>query len=405
VGLFAAGTPAYFDLLQTPCVANPCAYFQLPAASAVALTGAGISVRGYALFLTSITVATALAMAFVAMITFWWQSHEWISSYLSFGILALGPTFFSVLTEALVRQQPGWRVPAGIVQGLGVCVLLTWGYIFPDGRSVPRWARLLVLLAAAQAAALAALSSVNEILQSQTVAQRLLLFSIVATFAGGSAAQVYRYRRVSTPTARQQAKWVVFGLSLFAATAATFALSRALVPVLDVPGLPNALYFLVGGTLNVIGVLALMTCLGLAILRYRLWDIDVVIRRTLIYAVLTGALTAVYFTSVLALQAPIRALAGETPNQVVTVVSTLMIAALFFPLRRRVQALIDQRFYRHKYDSARTVAAFSAAVRDEVELDRLTGRLLDVVDETLQPEHVSLSLTVTALKSESGGTK
>jgi uncharacterized membrane protein YedE/YeeE len=130
----------------------------------------------------------------------------------------------------------------------------------------------------------------------------------------------------------------------------------------------------------------------MAILRARLWDIDLLIRRTLVYAALTGLLALAYFGSVLVLEGLVRALTGQSQSQVVTVVSTLAIAALFVPLRRRVQAFIDRRFYRSKYDAARTLAAFSNTVRDEVELGRLTERLTEVVDETLQPESVGLWL-------------
>jgi hypothetical protein len=129
-----------------------------------------------------------------------------------------------------------------------------------------------------------------------------------------------------------------------------------------------------------------------AILRYRLFDIDVILRRTLVYAVLTAALALAYFGSVLVLQAIFQALTGEQRGELVTVLSTLAIAALVIPLRARVQAGIDRRFYRKKYDTARTLAAFGSQARDVVELEQLSGQLLRVVDETMQPAHASLWL-------------
>jgi hypothetical protein len=132
--------------------------------------------------------------------------------------------------------------------------------------------------------------------------------------------------------------------------------------------------------------------IGMAILRSRLWDIDLLIRRTLVYAALTGLLALAYFGSVLVLEGFVRLLTGQSQSQVVTVVSTLAIAALFVPVRRRVQAFIDRRFYRRKYDAARTLAQFGANLRDEVNLDDLSTHLLDAVDETLQPASVSLWL-------------
>jgi hypothetical protein len=174
---------------------------------------------------------------------------------------------------------------------------------------------------------------------------------------------------------RQQLKW--------------FAYAAGLLVVFFVAN--DFLFPLVGDLLFLVGIALLPISVGIAILRHRLFDIDVIIRRTLVYGVLTAALALVYFGSVVLLQQLFRVLTGQT-SQLAIVVSTLAIAAVFNPLRRRVQEVIDRRFYRRKYDAARTLAAFSATVRDEVDLDRLTAELLRMVEETMQPEHVSLWL-------------
>jgi hypothetical protein len=132
---------------------------------------------------------------------------------------------------------------------------------------------------------------------------------------------------------------------------------------------------------------------GVAIARYRLYDIDIVINRTLVYGALTAALVAVYFGGVATLQALFRATTGqEQQPQLAIVVSTLAIAALFDPLRRRIQAFIDRRFYRRKYDAQKTLETFSSRLRDETDLDALSGDLEGVVRETMQPAYVSLWL-------------
>ncbi len=155
-----------------------------------------------------------------------------------------------------------------------------------------------------------------------------------------------------------------------------------------------------------VGFTLMGVALSVAILRYRLFDIDVIIRRTLLYTVLTGLLAAVYFGIVVVLQIVLRTLTGQGQSQLATVVSTLAIAALFVPLRRRVQAFIDRRFYRHKYDTARILSVFSANVRDDVDLDDLTRRMLAVVEETMQPMTVGIWLrpppTLTASRWRSG---
>jgi hypothetical protein len=133
-------------------------------------------------------------------------------------------------------------------------------------------------------------------------------------------------------------------------------------------------------------------CLAIAILRYRLFDIEVILRRTLVYAVLTGLLALAYFGAVVVLEAVARPLTGQSDNPIISVISTLVIAALFVPLRRRVQGFIDRRFYRRKYDAARTLEKFGARLRDELDLDSLRAELRGVVAETMQPAHVTLWL-------------
>jgi hypothetical protein len=206
----------------------------------------------------------------------------------------------------------------------------------------------------------------------------------------GIACQAYRYRRVSNAVERQQIKWVAAGL---AGVTVGILINAALLATVGALSGPARLWSnLARVTLVNLSLLAWPISLAFSILRYRLWDIDVLIRRTLIYSSLTGTLGLAYFASVVALQSAFRLITGEAQSTLVVVLSTLAIAALFGPARRRAQAAIDRRFYRRKYDAAHTLAGFAASARDETDLDRLSTQLVDVVDQAMQPAQVSLWL-------------
>ena len=186
---------------------------------------------------------------------------------------------------------------------------------------------------------------------------------------------------------RQQTKWVVFGVALALGGYLGVVTLGLIFPEIQQGVIGNI--FL--GTAFGLFLLFIPLSIGFAILRSRLWDIDIIINHTLIYGILTASLALVYFGLIFALQALLRAIINQN-NDVAMVVSTLTIYDLFQPLRRRIQAIIDRRFYRHKYDEARTVTEFSATLRTEVDLTQLSEQLLTVVQETMQPSYVSLWL-------------
>ena len=201
-------------------------------------------------------------------------------------------------------------------------------------------------------------------------------------FAGVVASVVMRFRR-SRGVERQQMKWFTSAIVVLLGGSLLFgAISQAT----GVRWLDD-----VGFVFSMAGIASLPATVGIAILRHRLYDIDLIINRALVYGSLTAMLALVYVGGVVGLQAAFRALTGQGSTLAV-VVSTLTIAALFGPLRRRVQALVDRRFYRRKYDAAKTLAAFGSRLREETDLDVLSGDLVGVARRTVQPAHVSLWL-------------
>ena len=182
---------------------------------------------------------------------------------------------------------------------------------------------------------------------------------------------------------RQQVKWFAYAVTVLAISA---ILAYVVSETLGIRWLGW-----VSSVLVMVSVIGLPVAVGIAILRYHLYNIDLIINRTLVYGLLTAVLAGLYLGSIVLFQISFRALTGQN-SQLVVVVSTLAIAALFNPLRRRIQGLIDRSFYRRKYDARKTLEAFSAKLREETDLDALSGDLVGVVNETMQPAHVSLWL-------------
>ena len=385
--IVATGMPAYHQQLSTACDAG-CGFFQLSQDEITALENLGLPQGFFAALMAGYSLTLVLVSLALAAVVLWKRSQSGMGIFTSFTFIALGPAFLSSLTEALVAEQPGWQLPVGIVQTFGVWAISVFSYIFPDGRFYPRWTK-----AAATIAALPALSllfvSVPDILTSRGGILLVLKFGMLGAVVAGAIAQVVRYRRISGPVERQQIKGVVFGITAFAIAATSFSFTPTLFPAFPAPGAQTLFYYMIQGSINVIFLLVFVFALAFSILKYRLWDIDIVIKRTLVYGTLTAILALVYFASILFFEGLLR---GETggDSQLSIVASTLVIAALFTPLRRRIQAGIDRRFFRRKYDAERTLAEFIAGLRDEVDLDQLNERLVAVVQETMQPEAVWL---------------
>jgi hypothetical protein len=213
---------------------------------------------------------------------------------------------------------------------------------------------------------------------TQVLVIPLMLLSVVSLFVR---------LRLSSGVERQQLKWFAYAAALLATDLVVVNVVFAIFQGAIDREVSELLFFVI----FIVILSGMPVAIGVAILKYRLYEIDLLINRTLVYGALTALLLAVYVGSIVVLQGLLRALTGQE-SQLAIVASTLAVAALFNPLRRRIQGFIDRRFYRRKYDAAKTLEAFSAKLRDETDLDALNAELVGVVRETMQPAHVSLWL-------------
>jgi hypothetical protein len=372
LGLFVASIPAYVSsVLELGQADWMGAHVEAPAALVFVLDLLGV--------LASIT--SAVMCLILAAVLFWRRSDDWMVLFISSYLLLYGTVMVGPL-EWAERFYPAWPTLAvDVVQPLFLTTpTVALLVLFPDGRFVPRWTRWLILSSIALVVAILYLPLVYW-----GVSMVVILLSAIY-------AQIFRYRRVSTPTERQQTKWVLFGFLLWWLMQMILYIPYAIESNLP-PGGPLPWWTLVSSAGWWLTMAIVPLSLSIAVLRYRLFDIDVVINRTLVYGSLTATLALVYLGSIASLQYASRVITGhEEQPQLTVVISTLMIAALFNPLRRRIQFLIDRRFYRRKYDSRKTLETFSVRLKHETDLEALSNDLVGVVRETMQPEHVTLWL-------------
>jgi len=338
-----------------------------------AIQDIGLSLSSYTAYTFALDIIHMLGFWAVGVVIFWKKSDNRTVLFVSLTLLLLGSSE-NHLVDTLFHNYPAWSLSVGITDGIAWLLLYILFFIFPDGRFVPRWTRWLC------AAAILYFSYL--FLFSPGVSEFYLISTIVVLGGGAIIAQVYRYRRISGPVERQQAKFVMVAGMIVVG----WQLSRLFFEPFLFPK-----FALVVDAVNYLSLLLVPVSIALAVLRYRLWDIDFLINRTLLYSTLTVVLGLVFFGGVTLLQGAFRVLIGEE-SQLAIVASTLGIASLFEPLRRRVHAFIDRLFYRSKYDARKTLEAFSAKLRNETDLEALSDDLVGVVRESMQPAHVSLWL-------------
>jgi hypothetical protein len=378
LALFAVKLPAYLSNVEHTAPENAA----LSPGAVQALAQAGVALVAFSWISFGILCVVVLASLALALTLAWRRNDDWMALLVSlflvnYTISTIGlPTNASSTPSASLAQLA--LIVAQTVPGFAITFAVF--LLFPDGRFTPRWSWLIL--------AATTIWLIIVTLQPNLFGNALFLGYPVAVGAA-IACMIYRYRRASTTAQRQQTKWIVVGLVITLLVNQLFWLPTGFT------SLGQTLYAPLLFTVFQIVQLLTPITFFIAIQRYRLYDIDTIINRALVYGSLTAVLVGIYAVSIIEAQALMDAIthhAGEKLPLVI-VATTLLIAALFRPLRNRLQALVDRRFYRSKYDAAKTVAAFGATLRQEVELGALQTHLLDAVEQTMQPTHASVWLS------------
>jgi hypothetical protein len=343
--------------------------FRLSADLVKLLAAQGIPLATYTTLAAGIPLFSSVVWLVIGLLIYWRKSDDW---------LALLTSLCLILTGFMAGTNLAWSLRAFFVESLPVLLFAAFFALFPNGRFVPRALRWLlpiwlVLLPIPW----------FQLGLSTRLASALDTLVWLPFWFGGILAQWYRYRTVSTPSERSQTRWVMFGLGFLALGVFVLFILALVAPTLA--------FMLQYSNWIWLPFTAVPISIGIATLRYRLYDIDVLIRKTLVYGLLTALLALLFFGSVILLQRLFAVVTGQE-SELTIVASTLAIAALFTPLRHRIQDSIDRRFFRRRYDAVVTLARFAAVARNETDLEQLTAELVRAVESTMQPEHVTLWL-------------
>ncbi|HEY0756777.1 MAG TPA: hypothetical protein VGD98_22690 [Ktedonobacteraceae bacterium] len=379
--IFVANIPAFFQYASTVCTlsdAGNCPAEQLTPAYARLFESVHLSVGIAGGLLAAFCIGISVVYWLLGLLIFWRKSHEligWLVSLLLILFASTGLLGFNLPTQTLPPFQLLTEI---ICYGLMWPAFMVLFFTFPTGRFTPRWTLVVFV-----PFFVVTMASSLPITVPFVPPFALILANLLAVVV-----QIYRYARVYNFVQRQQLRWFFFGLGIMFLLVILQNIFQVLLPV---AGFAQTWYELFNGPFWLVIWTILILSMSISILRYRLWDIDIIINRALVYGFLTVLLVALYVGLILTFSALLRAVIGSPSEQpIVIVASTLIVAALFQPLRRGLQTLIDRRFYRSKYDSARVIAGFSSTLHSEIDLEQLCEQLLGVVQETMQPSRVSL---------------
>jgi hypothetical protein len=339
LGLFVVSAPAVFGQYSTVCAEANCNFWRLEPEDMPALRELNLSLATYAACMFASDAIYTLGFSGIGALIFWRRSNDWMALLASLTLILFGVDAPNIL----LQDYPGWRFIVTFITYLGNVLFVISFFLFPNGLFVPRWTRVLAAIWAAYQ--LPYLFFSDSPLSGQTWPDLIDTFLTLGLFGSLVFAQIFRYVRVSGPVERQQTRWVVFGLTVaVVALVGTYVVGVTFRSTLLTPGgVSHVLFLLVSATVINFSFLLVPLSIGIAILRYRLWDIDIIINRTLVYGSLTTVLAAVFaITDTMLLPLLVRSILGEDDPSLNAVIAALIIAVIFEPLRRRIKVGVNR---------------------------------------------------------------
>ena len=380
--LYIFGTPVYFSWFSTRC--TNCLDERLTPAKAQALHTLGISITAYAAYWTAVNLIFALGYCAVAAFILWRKPDDRVALLASFFLISLGASFPDI-PNALATVYPVWRLPVAFLDVFGLPSLTAFLFLFPNGRFVPRWTCWVGIVFVVMY--VPSTFFPGSIL-SFTHWPRLLTLPVPLVWLGSLVfAQVYRYRQVSTAEERQQTKWVVFGatialLGFLLLTFLPLALLPLFFPLQHLTLLPSV--FLFTGIYLIL--LLIPFTLAIAVLRYRLWDIDIIINRTLVYGTLSASTIGLYMLVVVALGALLRV----ESNLLISLFATGLVAVLFQPLRERLQRGVNRLLYGQRDEPYMVIARLSQRLKEQLSSDAVLFTIVETVAQALKLPYAAI---------------
>lgn len=379
--LFAINMPLYVRLLQTVCTpAASCPAWQPTLETASALHHLGFSLSDYAAFNVALTIISALLWIGIGLFVFWRKSNEWVVLVFAFWAVIQGINGPNGYLDSLRFSHSIWQFPATCVNILNLSVLWLVFALFPNGRFAPRWLRWL-LPTYIVIYLIVSVSLIPNLLHSGPLGG-LFFFLTTGSIFGG---QIYRYLRVSSHTERQQTKWVVFSLAIVLLVQIGVVIPLFFVPALRQSDSP---YVIIIQAADILILLIVPPSIAIALLRYRLWDIDLIINRTLVYGTLTASIVGIYVLVVVSL----GALLQTSSNLLISLLATGLVAVLFQPLRLRLQRAANHLMFGERDTPYTVISRLGQRLEATLAPDAVLPTLVETVAQALKLPHAAITL-------------